>query len=249
MKRSGLTADLLFPNADLTIGKMLTNISNRGSLFAIIIQPQHKENKSVTLNILYGIPAEHRNMPLEDAISLIFRNYQQLCQGDNGDVIGDSDDSPYSAIPLASTRHPDSTQHLINLLADNRTLTVIQFDCLINYLQERRDVQYKFEVGDSGANMRPTGAKDSEPPKLTPEQQLEAAKADAEEEIQKKIMEILNKPTIPNIKPETPGKKSPEKKKPAATGDAASNRRQEPNLLAKDPKLRNVLDSLMLDNI
>lgn len=251
MKRSGITADLLFPNADLTIGKMLTNISNRGALFAIIIQAQHKENKSVTLNILYGIPSEHRNMPLEDAISLIFRNYQQLCQGENGDIIGDSDESPYATIPLASTRHPDSTQHLINLLADNRSLTVLQLDCLIKYLQERREIQYKFEVGDTGADSQSTDHKTDDPDaaKLTAEQELQAAKAEAEEEIQKKIMEILNNPSIPNIKPETTVKKTPEKKNPIASGDAASNRRHEPNLLAKDPKLRNVLDSIMLDGI
>lgn len=235
---------------------MLTNIANRGSLYAIIIQPQHKEKTSVTLNILYGIPAEHRNMPLDDAISLIFRNYQQLCQGENGDVIGDTDDSPYSTIPLATNRHPDSIQHLINLLADNRSLTVLQLDCVMKYLQERRESQYKFELGDSAIDMKSDNKSMSSPNMESTSSSGPAAMdyippmVDPEEEIQKRLLEILHKPSIPNIKPETPNP-SPEKKHQPSTSntDASSNRYQEPKLLAKDPNLRNVLDTLMLHDL
>lgn len=250
LKRGNITADLLFPNADLTIGKMLSNIANRGSLYAVIIQPQHKEKQSVTVNILYGIPQEHRNMPVEDAITLILRNYQHLCQGQNGDILGDSDESPYAAIPMANTRNPDSIQHLINLLADNRTLTVLQLDCLLKYLQERREAQYKFELGDTDLTL----SGDGKSPKTEAEPKIESAsdsvtpKPDAEAEIQKKLMEILNKPSIPNMKSE-PVKTSPEKKHQPSTSntDSGANRRQQPNLLATNPELRNVLDSLMLD--
>lgn len=226
---------------------MLTNISNRGSLFAVIIQPQHKENNSVTLNILYGIPAEHRNMPLDDAIALIIRNYEHLCQGENGDVIGDRDESPYAAIPMSNIRNPDSIQHLINLLADNRTLTVLQLDCLLKYLQERRESQYKFELGDTIADEQKLSTADKSP-KQESESKVESqqAKINPEEEIQKKIMEILNKPSIPNIKPEaTITKPAPEKKQSASTSNMETG--QEPELLAKDANLRNVLDSLMLN--
>lgn len=231
---------------------MLSNIANRGSLYAVIIQPQHKEKQSVTVNILYGIPQEHRNMPVEDAITLILRNYQHLCQGENGDILGDSDESPYAAIPMASTRNPDSIQHLINLLADNRTLTVLQLDCLLKYLQERREAQYKFELGDTGSDVTLSG--DVKSPNTEGDQKTESAsdsvapKPDAEAEIQKKLLEILNKPSIPNIKSE-PVKTSPEKKHQPSTSntDSSANRRQQPNLLATNPELRNVLDSIMLD--
>lgn len=248
LKRASITCDLLFPNADLTVGKMLTNISNRGSLFAVIVQPEHKENNSVTLNILYGIPAEHRNMPLDDAIALIIRNYQHLCEGENGDVIGDTDDSPYASIPVSNSRHPDSIQHLINLLTDNRTLTVLQLDCLLKYLQERRESQYKFEMGDTSVDeSKPSDTKLVSSPKYETPVEQQPPKVNPEEAIQKKILEILNKPSIPNIKPEpTITKSAPEKKHQATTSSTES--RQEPKLLAKDPNLRNVLDSLMLDD-
>lgn len=266
LKRGNLSADLLFPNADLTIGKMLSNIANRGALYAVLISAEHKQNNSVTLNILYGVPSEHRNMPAEDAFALIFRNFQHLRQGDNGDIIGDTEDSSYATIPLAKTRHPDSLQHLINLLADNRTLTVLQLDCILTYLKERRETQYKFEVGDTGMDVgnhshsadskspnAETGADGSDAAAAAA---AEAQKANEEEEIQKKLMEILSKPTIPHIKQDssTAVKASPDKKHPPSTSSIdtnlnASNRRHQPNLLTQNPQLRNVLDSLMFDDI
>lgn len=267
MKRGGLTADLLFPNADLSMGKMLSNIVNRGSLYALIINSEHKQNNSVTLNILYGVPSEHRNMPLEDAFTMIFRNYQHLRQGESGDIIGDTDDSPYAAIPMATARHPDSLQHLINLLADNRTLTVLQLDCILSYLKERRENQYKFELGDTSMDVAnqsgdlksanfEIGGDGGADIAAEAEAEAQAQKANEEEEIQKKLMEILSKPTIPNIKPEsvTVTKTSPEKRHTPSTSNTdtnanASNRRHQPNLLAQNPQLRNVLDSLMFDDI
>lgn len=250
---------------------MLSNIANRGSLFAVIISTDHKQNNSVTLNILYGVPSEHRNMPLEDALTLIFRNFQHLCQGEDGDITGDSDDSPYATIPMANTRHPDSLQHLINLLADNRTLTVLQLDCILKYLQERRENQYKFELGDTNidvthqsssaemksSNLEGGDLKSEADDAAAAEAEAQAQKVEEEKEIQKKIMEILSKPSIPNMKPETSTivKTTPEKKHQPSSSNVdvtnfnASNRRHQPNLLTQNPQLRNVLDSLMLDDL
>lgn len=244
MRRLGISADLLFPTTNLTCGKMLSNIANRGSLYAIMLSAENKEMKSVTVNILYGIPAEHRNMPLEDAIELIYRNYEDLRQGAKGDIIGDNDESPYASVALASVRHPDSIQHLINLLADNRCLTVLQFDCLLKYLQERRELQYKFELGDTNPDVqmqdiKPTTCdiKQEETSKIeihdSPKQE-----SNAEEELQKRLLEILSKPSIPNMKVESPISKTILDSKSPTSIDI-----QEPKLL-NDPSLKNALDSL-----
>lgn len=244
MRRLGISADLLFPTTNLTCGKMLSNIANRGSLYAILLSAENKEMKSVTVNILYGIPAEHRNMPLEDAIELIYRNYEDLRQGAKGDIIGDNDESPYASVALASVRHPDSIQHLINLSADNRCLTVLQFDCLLKYLQERRELQYKFELGDANSDVqmqdvKPTtfDVKQEEIPKM---EILDSPKQEpnAEEELQKRLLEILNKPSIPNMKVESPIPKTVSNSNSPTSIDI-----QEPKLL-NDPSLKNALDSL-----
>lgn len=197
---------------------MLSNIANRGALYAIVIDATHLERRSLTVNILYGIPAEHRNMPMDDALELINRNFLQLEQGESGDIANDTDESPYAAIPKASTCHTDSVQHLANLFADNRCLTVIQYDCLIKYLQERREQQYKFEVGDADVEM---GVE---------------SKASEQDVLQRRLMEILSKPTIPSINMDVPQPEIAPKK-------AKLEPVQEPSLL-KDPNVKNVLDSL-----
>lgn len=223
---------------------MISNIANRGALFAIIISPQHKEMRSVTVNILYGIPAEHRNMPYDEAIQMIYRNFEQLRQGESGDIIGDNDESPYASIPKSNTRHADSIQHLINLLADNRNLTVLQYDCILKYLQERRETQYKFELGDTSIDTKPTLIEhDNSKSTVTNDFQPTAStthteatptpRIDPEEELQKRLMEILHKPTIPNINVDTSVQEPSAKK----------SKNDEPTLL-NDPKVKNALDSL-----
>jgi len=56
LKRIGLTVDLLFPNEDVPIGRVLGNILSRGSLYAVLVMPQNEEHRSITLNILHGLP-------------------------------------------------------------------------------------------------------------------------------------------------------------------------------------------------
>ncbi len=48
----GMNVDVLFPNPDIPLGKILGNITSRGVIFAIIITPLNEEHRSLTLNIL-----------------------------------------------------------------------------------------------------------------------------------------------------------------------------------------------------
>lgn len=154
---------------------------------------------------MYGQPAEHRNMPVEDAIKLIsddFRkkmlrdkataapnpqqqrnipqvqlNVQQLpTHLPNPVPIMPVNASNYMAPPLKE-RHPEAIQMLLNLLASNMPLTVMQYDRIIKYLQQRRELQLKVELGDAADDVI----------KSTP---------DPEIELQKKILNILNKPSV-----------------------------------------------------
>ena len=54
MKNFGMQTDVLFPNPDIPLQKILGNIANRGVLFAIIVTPLHEEHRSMTVNILQG---------------------------------------------------------------------------------------------------------------------------------------------------------------------------------------------------
>jgi len=187
LKRLKLRVDVLFPNEDVPLGKVLSNISSRGCLYAVLVTNQHEELNSITVNILYGQPAEHRNMPVEDAIKLISDDFYQKLTRDAAQkpaiVHGNNLPKSMPIIPAASLvapplkeRHPQAIQILLNALADNMPLTVLQYDRIIKYLQERRELQMKMELGDAD--------------------DLAGRIPDPEIELQKKILSILNKPSV-----------------------------------------------------
>jgi hypothetical protein len=64
LKQLGLSVDLLFPNEEVPIGRVLANISSRGSLYAIVVMPQNEEHRSLTLNILHGLPQGNKMLNL-----------------------------------------------------------------------------------------------------------------------------------------------------------------------------------------
>lgn len=165
----------------------LSNIASLGCLYAILVTNQHEDHNSITVNILYGQPAEHRNMPVEDAIKLVSDDFRRKMLRDKNTGTQPSHlPNPVPIIPAAATnyiapplkeRHPDAIQSLLNLLANNMPLTVLQYDRIIKYLQDRRLLQLKVELGDA----------DDDALKGTP---------DPEIELQKKILNILNKPSV-----------------------------------------------------
>lgn len=81
---------------------------------------------------------------------------------------------------------------VLNLLAENRQITTVQYDRLLKYLQDRRELQSQFEIAEGG---------DSKP-------ELESNSKQAE--LQSRIMNILNKSSDESPKPveapiQTPG--------------------------------------------
>lgn len=215
------------------MGKVLANISSRGTLYAILVTHQNQELRSITVNVLHGIPAEHRNMPVDDAIAFIGTNFQENRQKLSVNLPKSIPIQPVGNAPPLNERHPEAVQALLNLLAENRPLTVFQYERIIKYLQERKVLQIKAELGDTGTDDLPT-----------PEELAEVARAEAkvqaEKELQDKIMHILNKPSIiPTIVPED---EPPVRPVQVATSSSSSNSNS--NLL-HDPKVQKALDSLL----
>lgn len=125
-------------------------------------------------------------MPVEDAIQLIAGDFRAKVARDRNMTtrimlpksvpIIPAAGSAFLAPPLKE-RHPDAIQMLLNLLANNMPLTVLQYERIIKYLQDRRELQLKAELGDA-ALQHPTSV------------------PDPEIELQKKILSILNKPSV-----------------------------------------------------
>lgn len=254
LKRAGLIVDLLFPNEDVPIGKVLANIVSRGCLFAILVTHENEQHRSITVNVLFGQQSEHRNMPVDDAIEFIQATFNDRGRRHTLPMLPKAVDiTPTSsyAVPPLSARHPETIQKLINLLSENRAITVLQYDRVIRYLQDRRNLQLKAEIGDAPPSI-------PIPPPVDPEAEL-----------QKKILDILNKPSITNtvasvmspvavqpvaapvISPVTvtPVVSLPTKvPAPSSTTASTSAAAAQPQLL-NDPKVQKALDSLLQGNL
>lgn len=205
LRKAGMRVDVLFPNEDVMLSQVLSNISARGCLYAVLVTPQHEALNSITVNILYGVPAEHRNMPLDDAIALIATDFRSKKQRDALNA---------SQLHPNQSRHPDPMQQLIDMLADNRQLTGLQYECIIKYLEEQREQQLKLELGEANALAK-----------------LQAP--DPDMELQKRILSVMNKPSVTEI--------SCEIMYPTFEVARADNRLME---LLKDSRVMSALESL-----
>ncbi|KAL2741039.1 nuclear receptor coactivator 5 isoform X1 [Vespula squamosa] len=241
LKKVGLTVDLLFPNEDVLLSRVLGNIASRGCLYAVVVTPINQEHHSLTLNILHGLPQEHRNMPVEDAINLISRDFANYKAGGRSVPLN---------TPLTIERHPDAIQVLLNMLADNRQLTVLQYDRVIKYLEVKREEQVQVELGD--AKDLPTTTT------LTVNDPKQA-------ELQSRILNILNSnknnSSAPAPSPVPAPTPAPAPVPPANWGTAASTNATSasttsttttgvsPSPLLNDPTVQKALDSLLQGNL
>ncbi|KOC60624.1 Nuclear receptor coactivator 5 [Habropoda laboriosa] len=240
LKKIGLTVDLLFPNEDVLLSRVLGNIASRGCLYAVVVTPINQEHHSLTLNILHGLPQEHRNMLVEDAINLMSRDFANYKAGGRSVPLN---------TPFANERHPDAIQVLLNMLADNHQLTVLQYDRVIKYLEIKREEQVQVELGDVKDIPTTTTTITVSDPKQA--------------ELQSRILNILNSnktnSSAPAPSPVPAPTSAPTPVPPATWGTAASTATTasttttttgvSPSPLLNDPTVQKALDSLLQGNL
>ncbi|XP_061937322.1 nuclear receptor coactivator 5 isoform X2 [Apis cerana] len=241
LKKIGLTVDLLFPNEDVLLSRVLGNIASRGCLYAVVVTPINQEHHSLTLNILHGLPQEHRNMLVEDAINLISRDFANYKAGGRSVPLN---------TPFANERHPDAIQVLLNMLADNHQLTVLQYDRVIKYLEIKREEQVQVELGDVKDLPTTTTTITVSDPKQA--------------ELQSRILNILNSNKTTSSAPapspvpaptSTPAPVPPATWGTASTATTASTTTTttttgvSPSPLLNDPTVQKALDSLLQGNL
>ncbi|NWH82053.1 NCOA5 protein, partial [Piaya cayana] len=150
----GMVVDLIFLNTEMSLTQALDDVSRGGSPFAIVITQQHQVHRSCTVNIMFGTPQEHRNMPQDDAMVLVARNYERYKtesrEKEREEIARQAAKMADEAILQERERpppveegvrggHPPGIQTLLNLLADNRYLTAEETDKVINYLRDRKE--------------------------------------------------------------------------------------------------------------
>lgn len=147
----GMVVDLIFLNTEASLTQALEDVSRAGSPFAIVITQQHEVHRSCTVNILFGTPQEHRNMPLADAVVLVARSYErcklEIREKERENIARQAAKMADDIILQERDRladvgrpaHPPGIQSLLSLLVENRYLTVDELDKLINYLMEKKE--------------------------------------------------------------------------------------------------------------
>ncbi|NXE83142.1 NCOA5 protein, partial [Cochlearius cochlearius] len=150
----GMVVDLIFLNTEMSLTQALDDVSRGGSPFAIVITQQHQVHRSCTVNIMFGTPQEHRNMPQADAMVLVARNYERYKtesrEKERDEIARQAAKMADEAVLQERERpppveegvrggHPPGIQTLLNLLADNRYLTAEETDKVINYLRDRKE--------------------------------------------------------------------------------------------------------------
>ncbi|XP_070702884.1 nuclear receptor coactivator 5 isoform X2 [Pempheris klunzingeri] len=140
----GMVVDLIFLNTEVSLTQALEDVGRARTPFAIIITQQHQVHRSCTVNILFGTPQEHRNMPMQDAMMLVAHNYDAY-KVENREK--EREEIARKAAKMADDvllREPDRESHpisvltAITLLSENRFVTPEEMDSLIAYLKDKR---------------------------------------------------------------------------------------------------------------
>ncbi|KAJ8358602.1 hypothetical protein SKAU_G00151270 [Synaphobranchus kaupii] len=141
----GMVVDLIFLNTEVSLTQALEDVGRARTPFAIIITQQHQVHRSCTVNILFGTPQEHRNMPMQDAMVLVAHNYDSF-KVEHRDK--EREEIARKAAKMADDvlmrehereGHPISLQPAITLLSESRYLTLEELDGLIEYLRDKRE--------------------------------------------------------------------------------------------------------------
>jgi len=191
LKNMGLRVDVLFPNPDIPIGKVLGNIAMRGVMFAICVAPENEIHRSLTVNVLQGEQQEHRNMPIDEAVSFIAKNFSKLIEKPAGAAVPERPDFGL----------PEDIKTILGFLTDNRPMSIMEYDKLIKYLVSKRESSLKTEYGSNiPAHLLVPPVGPNQDPHMKAKQ----------EELQSKVIDILSKknnilmsqaPAAPSINP------------------------------------------------
>ena len=122
-------------------------------------------------------------MPLDDAMALLVKHFEQSVEMKSKSGAGPGDN------------HPGDIVAVLDIMRENRPLSVLEFDKLIKYLCARRTQMLKMEYGDA------VPASLARPPIGPP---VDPAVKMKQEELQNKIAAILDgqKELFPSVRPE-----------------------------------------------
>ncbi|XP_014669825.1 PREDICTED: nuclear receptor coactivator 5-like [Priapulus caudatus] len=199
LRELGLSTGILFLAEEASLQQALDDITRRHCLYAVVTNVQNEAHRSMTLNILHGTPQEHRNMPLEDALSLVARNFAEFGKERRERQQPAAAVAARPAVPPVVPPVDNSINHLLGMLSDSKYLSVEQLGRVIAYLEDRRLRQAEIEGHPLAASNHagsarslPGAASAAAAPAAVVENPNDLLKQ--QQELQAKILSVLNKP-------------------------------------------------------
>lgn len=141
----GLVVEMIQLTSESDLNRALQEVKEDGSPFCILVERSNVKLSSCTVIMLHESIKIYRNMPLENALVMVGREYQLLFtkreQGEHAGITlraGDLVDDFLARECLASYTVPLSIRHLLFLLTEGKHLYWNELDLLIGYLKNRK---------------------------------------------------------------------------------------------------------------
>ncbi|KAG5666778.1 hypothetical protein PVAND_014788 [Polypedilum vanderplanki] len=126
----GLKSNIFISSPSFELNKLLKKFKDEFIEVVVYINKKNQQMKSLCVIFLQREAVRHDNIPSNDAIKLIYKHIKIESQN-----------------PLYF-KHPTFINKFLEDLIHNQSLTVLQYDSLIEYLNELKEEQKKFEIGD-----------------------------------------------------------------------------------------------------
>ncbi|XP_032086404.1 nuclear receptor coactivator 5-like isoform X3 [Thamnophis elegans] len=181
----GLVVEMIYLTSESGLTRALQEVKNDGSPFCVLVEPSNVTLSSCTVIMLHQTIKIHRNMPMEDALALIakefeeiFAEHEQQQRTEISHKAADLADGFLERELYESYHVPLGIRNLLFLLSEGKHLYMEELNTISDYLKTRRN---KLEETNTLAaagedneypNARPSGSALppmlSKPPPLLP---------------------------------------------------------------------------------
>ncbi|KAJ7311841.1 hypothetical protein JRQ81_006153 [Phrynocephalus forsythii] len=142
----GLVVEMIYLTSDSGLTRALQEVKNDGSPFCVLVEPSNVALSSCTVIMLHQSIKIHRNMPMEDALALIAKEFENINpareQQERTEISHKAADlaDDYLEREVYKSYHvPLGIRHLLFLLSEGKHLYAEELSSLSDYLKTRRN--------------------------------------------------------------------------------------------------------------
>ncbi|XP_058010963.1 nuclear receptor coactivator 5-like isoform X2 [Ahaetulla prasina] len=168
----GLVVEMIYLTSESGLTRALQEVKNDGSPFCVLVEPSNVTLSSCTVIMLHQTIKIHRNMPMEDALALIakefeeiFAEHEQQQRTEISHKAADLADGFLERELYESYHVPLGIRHLLFVLSEGKHLYMEELNSISDYLKTRRN---KLEGFVSEANTLAAAGEDGEYPNARP---------------------------------------------------------------------------------